>query len=94
MAKYVTNAISFQMLKEMAKGKLVWSIIDEGLFRLLIEDAESYMGHEDLAEKFDIAYNRKPLTLKAGDVLYVSQVCNNRGTSNERILYFQCFVEE
>jgi hypothetical protein len=82
------------MLLEMSKGRLSFVWISKQVFEFLIEGAESFMGHEDLADEFNVEYNRKPLTLKAGDTLYIAQVCNKRGTGDEKIKYLQVFVEE
>ena len=94
MTKYVCNSISAQMLQDLAKGRLSFVWINKPLFEFLIEGAESYMGHEDIAEDLGVEYNRKPLKLKPNDTLYIAQVCNNRGTSNERVKYLQIFVED
>ena len=97
MTKYLCNSISAQMLLNMTKGKLSWVFIDESMFKFLIEDAVSVIGHQDLADKLGVPYNREPISLKEGDVLYIAQVCNHRGKNSngeEEIKYLQIFVEE
>ena len=97
MTKYLCNSISAQMLLNMTRGRLSWVFIDESMFKFLIEDAVSVMGHQELADKLELPYNRKPIYLENGDVLYVAQVCNYRGMkseSEEDIKYLQIFVEE
>lgn len=94
MTKYLCNSISAQMLQDLSKGRLSFVWVNKPLFDFLIDGAESYMGHEDLADELGVDYNRKPLSLKAGDTLYIAQVCNGRGKSEEKIKYLQIFVEE
>lgn len=94
MTKYLCNSISAQMLLDIAKGRLSWVFIDEQMFRFLSQGAESYMGHRDLAEDLGVEYNRKPVYLQKGDMLYVAQVCNGRGTDKEEVKYIQFYVEE
>ena len=95
MTKYLCNSISAQMLLNITKGRLSWVFIDEQMFKFLSEGAESYMGHKDLADELGVEYNRKPLYLQKGDMLYVSQVCNGRASGkDEEIKYIQFYVEE
>ena len=96
MTKYVCNAFSAQTLIKMARGRLSWVFIDKNLFEFLIKDAVSFMGHKDLAEKFNVKYNRKPFYLKEGDCILISQVINNRGNGNckKEVVYLQIFIEE
>lgn len=97
MTKYVCNAFSAQMLLQMARGRLSWVFIDKSLFEFLIEDAVSFMGHKDLAEEFDVDYNRKPFYLKKGDCIYISQVVTrreNKKDGKKEVVYLQIFVEE
>lgn len=96
MTKYLCNSISAQMLIGMARGRLSFVFIDRSLFEFLIEDAVSVIGHHELAEEFNVEYNRKPIHLEKGDILYVAQVVNHRGNTSkeEEIVYLQIFVEE
>lgn len=96
MTKYLCNSISAQMLLNITKGRLSWVFIDEQMFRFLSKDAESYMGHKDLADELGVEYNRKPFYLEEGDIIYVAQVCNGRGmdTDKKEIKYIQFYVEE
>lgn len=102
MVKYVCNAQSGQMLNYLTKFRLDGIAITEDFFREMTRDAVSYMGHKDLAEKFDLPYNRENLYLKDGDVLYVAQYESGRtkeeekGLDNENrpLIFFQIYVEE
>ena len=101
MTKYVCNALSGQMLSQLSKFNLDGVQITEQLFYDMTRDAESYMGHHDICEKFDLTYNRGNIYLKDGDILYVAQNSSGRTETptgevdikDKPLIFFQIFVE-
>ena len=96
--KYICNALSLQM-SDMSIGNFQFCQISEEMFKVLSADAESYVGHKDLAKYLNVPYNRSNLDLKDGDVLYVAQLKNGRlkeGTtelpSDLEIKYYQVVI--
>lgn len=102
MTKYVCNALSGQMLSQLDKFTLDGVQINEKFFYQMTRDAESYMGHHDICEKFDLSYNRGNIYLKDGDILYVAQNSNGRtetptgevDITEKPLVFFQIFVRE
>ena len=101
MVKYVCNALSGKMLSQLSRFNLDGIEITEDFFRRMTQDAVSFIGHHDLAEKFDVEYNRENLYLKDGDVLYVAQYDDEGRNKKEEkgvvkeekpIQYFQIYV--
>ena len=101
MTKYVCNAFSIQMLINLSKFKLDGIEISKDFFTKMTRDAKSFMGHHDIADLFDLEYNRTDLFLKDGDVLYISAYVGGRTKPNENIdiadaplKFYQIMVEE
>lgn len=102
MTKYVCNALSGQMLTRLSKFHLDGIEISEEFFYNMTRDAKSFMGHHDVADKFNLEYNRGNIYLKDGDVLYVAQNDAGRLKENETIKdinnvplkYYQILVGE
>ena len=68
--KFITSGQSFNM---MVDPSLTWHIdkLTEEEFRFLSYDAVSYVGHEDVAKMLNVAYNKSPITVRPGDILFV-----------------------
>lgn len=100
--KYVCNAMSGQMLNDLSKFQLDGIEITEEFFRQMTTDAQSFMGHQDIAEMFGLEYNRENLFLKGGDVLYIAQYVGGRTKEEDNVLdisdkplkFYQIYVEE
>ena len=92
---YVCNAFSLQMISGLKELDLRIVEIEEDTFRFLSKIAESYIGHKDMAKRYDLAYNREELNLTYGDVLYVSQLQKERnpqeinGKEEQEVKYYQ-----
>lgn len=102
MTKYVCNALSGQMLNELSKFQLDGIEITEDFFRDMTQDAVSFMGHQDIADMFNLHYKRENLFLKDGDVLYIAQYVGGRTKEEDSTLdikdkplkFYQIYVEE
>ena len=72
MVTIVNNAFSTKMLVNDATAHI--SIISEEDFKNAIKTAdEIVIGHEDTADYFGVALNRKTVRLDNGDVLFVCE---------------------
>lgn len=72
MVTIVNNAFSTKMLVNDATAHI--SIISEEDFKNAIKTAdEIVIGHEDTADYFGVALNRKTVRLDKGDVLFVCE---------------------
>ena len=102
MSKFVCNALSGQMLNDLSKFQLDGIEITEDFFRDMTQDAISFMGHQDIAEKFGLEYNRENLFLKGGDVLYIAQYVGGRtkeadsqiDIKDKPLKFYQIYIEE
>lgn len=48
--------------------------ISEKKFQIEINDAISHVGHEDIADKINVAYNKTPVHARPGDELYYANM--------------------
>jgi len=71
--KYIGNAFSFQMLIGKG-GNLEWENISQTTFLKETKDAKSCVGNTDIANILGVEYNREPICLKEGDLLYLCQL--------------------
>jgi len=78
---YLGNAFSLQMLADFPASILVEEVTPQ---EVAAADFVSVIGHENTAAVtssllgVDVAFNRANVTLKKGDVLYVSQITGGR----------------
>ena len=90
------------MLINLPKFRLDGIEISEEFFIKMTRDAESFMGHQDISEKFDLEYNRSDIFLEDGDILYLASYVGGRtkqpneeiDITDKPIKFFQIIVEE
>ena len=75
---YVSNAFSLQMIEPVPTTNIKIDRISETLFRGLIKNAYSIVGHPDMAKILNVKYNRESITLHTGDTLLVAQITGGR----------------
>lgn len=70
--KYIGNAFSPSMIKDSEGDVLIlMRNITENQFRKIGDHAKSCIGHPELAEHFNLPFNRETIHLKKGDMLYI-----------------------
>ena len=87
--KFIISSYSPNMI-QAHDFSLDWHEVNEEEFQALIYDAYSCVGHEDIAQLINVAYNKEPVRARIGDVLlyanmergqlkfYCVLVCNSR----------------
>lgn len=68
--KYIGNAFSAAMIEEELSVHFI--PITENQYLRQRDHAKSIIGHPELAEYFDLPYNRETVRLKVGDELYIA----------------------
>ena len=74
---YVANAFSLQMVEENNYDIHVNTLTKEE-FDEIKDKFESVVGHPDTAKILGVPYNRKNVSLKIGDILFVAQLQGGR----------------
>ena len=75
--KYISNSFSLQMV-EAKNGLIGFKELSEDDFKFKTRNATSVVGHFDTAKLLNVKFNRKNISLKKGDVLFVAQVIGGR----------------
>ena len=71
--KYITTSISLSMVQSNDYDLEIHRL-KEDEFRLLIKDAYSCVGYQDVSDILGIEYNKEPVKARPGDVLYVANL--------------------
>lgn len=68
--KFITSGQSFNMIVDPS---ITWDIdeLTQEEFEFMSYDAVSYVGHEDVAKLLNVEYNKAPITVRPGDMLFV-----------------------
>lgn len=66
--KFVISSYSPNMI-QANDFSLDWHEMSEEEFQALLFDAYSCVGHEDIADSINVAYNKEPVRARIGDVL-------------------------
>ena len=82
--KFIVSSYSPAMI-QANDFSLDWHQLTEEEFQALIYDAYSCVGHKDVAEAINVAYNKEPLKCRIGDVLLYANM--ERG-----VLKFYCIL--
>ena len=70
--KYIGNAFSPAMINdEDGSVHLVITSITKSQFLKVRDKCKSIMGHPEIAEYFDLPFNRESIRLHRGDILYI-----------------------
>ena len=87
--KFIISSYSPNMI-QAHDFSLDWHEVTEEEFQALIYDAYSCVGHRDIADAINVAYNKEPVHARPGDILlyanmergvlkfYCVLVCNSR----------------
>ena len=70
--KFIVSSISPAMFIDKEYSTIVHELTKEEFFALAY-DGISHIGHEDIAEITNFAYNKQPVQARIGDVLLVAQ---------------------
>lgn len=82
--KFIISSYSPNMIQS-DDFSLDWHSISEDEFQALIYDAYSCVGHKDIADTINVAYNKEPVKARVGDVLLYANL--ERG-----IMKFYCII--
>ena len=66
--KFIISSYSPNMI-QANDFSLDWHEVSEEEFQQLIYDGYSCVGHEDIADAINVAYNKEPVKARIGDVL-------------------------
>ena len=75
--KYIINGFSAQMLRNQ-NALVRFTEINESTFKKLSYDAQSIIGHKDLANLLKVEYNRESIKLNPEDVCLLVQIQGGR----------------
>lgn len=70
--KFIVSSISPGMFIDKNYALLVHELTEDE-FQMLAYDGISHIGHEDIAEITNFAFNKTPVQVRIGDVLLVAQ---------------------
>ena len=82
--KFIISSYSPNMI-QADNFSLDWHSISEDEFQALIYDAYSCVGHKDIADTINVAYNKEPVKARVGDVLLYANL--ERG-----VMKFYCII--
>ena len=82
--KFIISSYSPNMI-QANDFSLDWHEVSEEEFQQLIYDAYSCVGHEDIADAINVAFNKEPVKARIGDVLLYANL--ERG-----VLKFYCIL--
>ena len=82
--KFIISSYSPNMI-QANDFSLDWHEVSEDEFQQLIEDGYSCVGHEDIANAINVAFNKEPVKARIGDVLLYANL--ERG-----VLKFYCVL--
>ena len=71
--KYITTSISLSMVQSNDYDLEIHRL-SEDEFKVLIKDAYSCVGYQDVADILGIEYNKEPVKARPGDILYVANL--------------------
>ena len=81
--KFIISSFSPNMIQ--GDFSLDWHQVSEEEFQALIYDGYSCVGHRDIADAINVAYNKEPLRCRPGDILLYANL--ERG-----VLKFYCII--
>ena len=82
--KFIISSYSPNMV-QANDFSLDWHEVTEEEFQNLIYDGYSCVGHKDIADAINVAYNKEPVRARIGDVLFYANL--ERG-----VMKFYCIV--
>ena len=82
--KFIISSYSPNMI-QANDFSLDWHEVSEEEFQSLIYDGYSCVGHEDIADAINVAFNKEPVKARIGDVLLYANL--ERG-----VLKFYCIL--
>lgn len=82
--KFIISSYSPNMI-QANDFSLDWHEVSEEEFQQLIYDGYSCVGHEDIADAINVAFNKEPVKARIGDVLLYANL--ERG-----VLKFYCIL--
>lgn len=101
MTTYLCNAFSISMLEPHLVKFVKIRVAKDWQIAKAIKEGTSFMGHKQIAEMYNVPYNRKSLKLKMGDKLFVAQYMGPRleeGTTeipeNSHVIWFVVYVND
>lgn len=75
--KYIGNSFSMQMV-EASNGLIGFKELNKDDFEFKTRNAVSVVGHQDTATVLGVKFNRKNISLKKGDILFIAQIVGGR----------------
>ena len=77
--KFIASSLSINMFPK-GNFQLVFDRLDKEEFYAMSYDAYSCIGHKDIAELTNCAYNKEAVKLRFGDILFLVNKNNNNLT--------------
>ena len=72
--KFIISSFSWEMFDQPNITVDRYSLSEEE-FQMAILDGVSHVGHEDIAQLINVAYNKQPVHARIGDVLLYANKC-------------------